>query len=143
MIQYTKLTGASLLCFLLAACSGAQLQSNETETFSPRILKDGSKLFAYRLDSPADGSVKPTLVFNANEPTDMNEPPEMPAYSADDEKAAIEARVMALLEKKLDRTGYCREGYVVVEKAIGFRNSTITGECREAASDNDRELFGK
>lgn len=143
MMQYTKLTGASLICFLLAACSGAPLQNNETETFSPRILKDGSKLFDYRLDSPSDGSVKPTLVFDANEPTDMNEPPEMSAYSPDDEKAAIEARVMALLEKKLDSTGYCREGYVVVEKAIGFRSSTVTGECREAASGNDRELFGK
>ncbi len=143
MTQHTKLTGLSLIACLLAACSGSQLQDNETETFNPRILKDGSKLFDYRLDSPSDGRVKPTLVFDANEPTDMNEPPEMSAYSADDEKAAIEARVMALIDKKLDNTGYCREGYVVVEKVIGFRHSTVTGECREAASDADRELFGK
>ena len=67
----------------------------------------------------------------------------MSSYSVDDEKANIEARVLTLLEKKLDIAGYCREGYVVVEKVIGFNHSTVTGECRDAASTSDRELFGK
>lgn len=127
----------------LVACSSSQLQDNETETFSPRIQQDGSKLFDYRLDSPSGEALKPKLVFDANEPTDMNAPPEMSSYSAEDEKASIEARVMTLLDKKLDSTGYCREGYVVIEKMIGFTHSTVTGECREAASAEDRELFGK
>ncbi|MBB3047641.1 hypothetical protein FHR99_001907 [Litorivivens lipolytica] len=125
----------------LAACSGSRLQDNETETFSPRIQQDGSKLFDYRLDSPSSGDLKPTLVFDANEPTDMNTPPEMSSYSAEDEKASIEARVMSLLDKKLETTGYCREGYVVIEKVIGFTHSTVIGECREAASADDREQF--
>lgn len=142
MIKFNS-TLLATACCLLTACSGSQLQDNETETFNPRILKDGSKLFDYQLDSPSSDSVKPTLVFDANEPTDMNEAPEMSSYSADDEKANIEARVLTLVEKKLDTTGYCREGYVVVEKVIGFRHSTVTGECRDAASASDRELFGK
>ena len=139
-MKTTTLTTLAL-CSLLAACGSEPLRDDETETFQPRILEDGSKLFDYRLSTPSDSMQKPKLVFDANETMDMNSPPEMAPYSADNEKAHIEARVLTLLDKKLETTGYCREGFVVVEKHIGFNQSLITGECKESASDDDRRTF--
>ncbi len=139
-MKTTTLTTLALST-LLIACSSNQLREDETETFQPRILENGSKLFDYRLNTPSDGMQNPKLVFDANEPQDMNSPPEMAPYSADNEKAHIEARVLALVDKKLESTGYCREGFVVVEKYIGFSQSLITGECKESATDEDRRTF--
>lgn len=131
----------ALILTLMTACSGARLQDNETETFTPRIVDDGSKRFEYQLATPSGRAQKPRLVFDANEPTDMNEPPDMTTYSAEEEKQHIEARVLTLLDRKLETTGYCRQGYVVLRKTIGFSQSVVTGECKETATEADRRQF--
>jgi len=130
------------LTTLVAACANTELQHDETETFAPRITSDGSKLFSYQLDTPSGGAPSTRLVFDANESTDTNTAPEMARYSAEDEKQHIEVRVIALLEKKLSVTAYCREGYVLSQRDIGFSRSVVTGECRETATDQDRQQFG-
>lgn len=136
-----RLIGLVAVLFTLTACGGHSLRSDETETFSTRILDNGSKLFTYQLDTPSDSAAQPTLVFDANENIDPNTAPDMAPYSAVDEKARIEARVLALMEDKLEASGYCREGYVVSERTIGFRRSVVSGECRETATDDDRSRF--
>lgn len=129
------------LCGLLLACSNSELRDDETETFQPRILADGSKMFDYRLDTPSSQPQKPKLVFDANETRDMNSPPEMAPYSAEKEKAHIETRVLNLIDEKIRVTGYCRQGYVVVRQQIGFSQSLVTGECKESATDEDHRAF--
>ncbi len=132
-----------ILTLQLGACSTANLRSDETETFLPRITQDGSKLFTYQLDTPSGGNPKTSLVFNANENTDLNTAPEMSHYSAEEEKRQIEIRVIRLLENKLEQLQYCHEGYVVSQRTIGFSRSIVTGECRESASTDDQTRFGK
>lgn len=138
-----RLISLMAVLLTLAACGGHSLRSDETETFSTRILDNGSKLFSYQLDTPSDSAARPTLVFDANENTDPNTPPDMAPYSADDEKARIESRVLALMDDKLKASGYCRDGYVVSERSIGFRRSVVSGECRETATDEDRNQFAR
>ena len=130
------------LTTFLVACAGNDLQPDETETFLPRISANGSKFFRYQLDTPSGGAPSTRLIFDANESTDTNTAPEMTRYSAEDEKDRIERRVVALLEQKLAVTAYCREGYTLSERNIGFRRSLLSGECREAASEQDRAQFG-
>lgn len=139
----TTICTTASLALLLAACANAPLQHDETETFAPRISSDGSKLFSYQLDSPSSNTPSTRLVFDANESTDTNTAPEMTKYSADEEKERIELRVISLLEKKLSVTGYCREGYVLSQRDIGFSRSVVTGECRESATSQDRQQFGR
>lgn len=127
---------------ILAACSSTTLRDDETETFSPRISADGSKLFTYQLDTPSGGLSTPRLVFDANENKDMNTAPEMAPYSAEDEKRRIEIRVIALLEQKIAASAYCQDGYVLSKRTIGFTRSVLTGECRETATAEDQRRFG-
>ncbi|MFT5032933.1 MAG: hypothetical protein ACI89D_000855 [Bermanella sp.] len=130
------------LTLLLAACTSNSLRDDETETFSARISLDGSKLFSYQLDTPSGGAPSARLVFDANENKDTNTAPEMKQYSVDDEKQRIELRVVKLLEQKLSVSAYCRDGYVLSQRTIGFSRSVLTGECRESASEQDRQQFG-
>lgn len=127
---------------IIAACSSTSLRSDETETFLPHISPDGSKLFSYQIDTPSGGAPSTRLVFDATENTDTNTAPEMTQYSASDEKKHIEVRVIGLLEKKLQVTAYCRDGYVLSQRDIGFSRSVLTGECRESASAEDLRQFG-
>lgn len=136
---------ALVLCqsLFLGACASNTLRSDETETFSPRISPDGSKRFTYQLDTPSGGAPGTRLVFDATENTDTNTAPEMAPYSADDEKERIEVRVIALLENNLQVKAYCRDGYVLSRRDIGFSRSVLSGECRETANADDLRLFGK
>ncbi|MEN8205481.1 MAG: hypothetical protein ABFS24_05660 [Pseudomonadota bacterium] len=45
------------------------------------------------------------------------------------------------LDARLAETGYCREGYIVLGSSIGRGRSFIRGECKEGATEDDREKF--
>ena len=45
------------------------------------------------------------------------------------------------LDSKLVETGYCREGYIVLNSYVGKGKSQIRGECKEGATDSDRKKF--
>lgn len=45
------------------------------------------------------------------------------------------------LEVKLAETGYCRDGYIELDSNIGKGRSQIRGECKEAATESDRNMF--
>ena len=53
----------------------------------------------------------------------------------------IKNKVLDRLESKLDRTGYCREGYTELESYFSRRASQIRGECNEDATEEDRVKF--
>ena len=43
----------------------------------------------------------------------------------------------------LEENGYCREGYYTLDTLISYGNGSLRGECKEAATAEDRERFGK
>ncbi len=45
------------------------------------------------------------------------------------------------LEAELKKSGYCREGYIELDRMMQPSQTFIKGECVEAASANDREEF--
>lgn len=45
------------------------------------------------------------------------------------------------LIKTLEMTGYCREGYFELSRMIESGRGEIRGECKEGATDADRQKF--
>ena len=63
------------------------------------------------------------------------------AANRKDSGGRLENITTTLLDKKLETSGFCREGYMVLERYTGEGKSRIRGECRESATDADREQF--
>jgi hypothetical protein len=45
------------------------------------------------------------------------------------------------VQTRLETTGYCRDGYLTLERYHANGMARIRGECRDGASDSDRERF--
>ncbi|MDH3902195.1 MAG: hypothetical protein OES90_03130, partial [Xanthomonadales bacterium] len=45
------------------------------------------------------------------------------------------------VEAELKKTGYCRDGFMELDRMMEPGQTFIKGECVEAASVNDREKF--
>lgn len=45
------------------------------------------------------------------------------------------------VQSRLDTTGYCRDGYLTLERYHANGIARIRGECREGATGSDREQF--
>ncbi|NOR79695.1 MAG: hypothetical protein GQ529_02500 [Methyloprofundus sp.] len=45
------------------------------------------------------------------------------------------------LDSKLAETGYCREGYIVLNNYVGKGKSQIRGEYKEGTTDSNRKKF--
>lgn len=48
---------------------------------------------------------------------------------------------MEQLERTLEETKYCREGYFLLKTDLGRLNYRMRGECKESASEADRIAF--
>jgi hypothetical protein len=59
----------------------------------------------------------------------------------DSMEKSIKEKIEQKLLAKLTETGYCREGYLELGSSIGKRESSIRGECKEGATEEDRQVF--
>ena len=50
---------------------------------------------------------------------------------------------MNLAGSEHQRCGYCREGYLEIERRSILKRIQINGECKEAATDADRGRYQK
>lgn len=92
------------------------------EIFETEILDNDTKFFTFRLirrTPPSPG------VMSAGRPGD------------DLTMAYLEAR----LEANLAENGYCRDGYLELDSSLAISQTFIRGECREAATEADRQRF--
>ena len=46
-----------------------------------------------------------------------------------------------LFQKRMEKTRYCRESYIELEKGFSGAIFKLRGECRESATDEDRKHF--
>ena len=46
-----------------------------------------------------------------------------------------------MLKSKLEKSGYCREGYIELDSYFGRGELQIRGECEEGATEEDRVKF--
>lgn len=108
---------------LLAGCSQQPPHKPaEHVHFEVLILPNGTKLFEF--------AVKPPPVTRpASHALPQTESPGSRRLSPE--------RLLKQLEQTLAETGYCREGYQVLERYPNY----LRGECREAATGEDRQRF--
>jgi len=106
-----------------ASNSGRQVE----ETFVPHLSDDGVKHFDFTVELPQEDEHQPRLP-----PRDNGSFARRPPGSAipDPHKLAtmVKPKVLEQLHLKLEETGYCPEGYTVIESQFG-RTSVIRGRC--------------
>ncbi|MFT4925494.1 MAG: hypothetical protein ACI8WB_001587 [Phenylobacterium sp.] len=53
----------------------------------------------------------------------------------------IAQRMTEKLNRKLEQTAYCRDGYIELNSYFSRGRSQIRGECKEGATEDDRQTF--
>lgn len=96
--------------------------------FVANILDDGTKLFMFSVPMrrPGGGDVRDMDAGDGGQHA-RREAPRPPGPQA--------------LQAMLAQNGYCREGYVVLEQYEHQHRYVTRGECRDGATDADRERF--
>lgn len=60
-----------------------------------------------------------------------------------DNGSAMKEYFKGMLESKLKKTGYCRQGYIELDSYFGRGQLQLRGECEEGATEKDRMKFAK
>ncbi|MDO8908602.1 MAG: hypothetical protein Q7W55_08885 [Pseudohongiella sp.] len=129
----TRFTPGLLLLLSMVACSsGAAWQAPPArESLVPEIHADGTKFFVFQRD------------YLAVEAEPGFQPPGMPGsrQRSDNGLRVGEFEVEQRLTLIMQITGYCRNGFFELYREQTFRSFSVRGECREDATDADREQF--
>jgi len=119
-MQSFKPTTIAFAILCLSACSGTKPAASFNDEFSTEITGDGTKFFTYIRHFP--GGTKGGRGKGKGKDKSDNSLRE-----------AVQAR--------LDTSGYCRDGYLALERYQANGIARIRGECRDGATDSDRKLF--
>ena len=126
---------------LLAFCYGCAgpgenyIKSDMAETLEIEILPNTSKMFVYRLRSSQGDA--PAGAFIARTPNDRR--PEQPGVRVN---RNTPERLLENAQFVVAKLGYCREGFFEVDRNLSPYNLWLKGECKEGASDDDKQKFG-
>ncbi len=136
LIALRRLLVWMMVALLSAACSmGGRYHGALDESLEIDLLDNGSKLFVYRLerlDAIDPGKIRIDRGRNRPSREQPLEPPGRRAYR----------HLQNDTERALEATGYCREGYLELDRRLSTQVLWIKGECRETATRADRERFG-
>lgn len=134
-----KLLGFFLMSSLLIACvsSGRSFtESTMEETLDIEILPNTSKMFVYRLRWPE--SKIPSLV-HIERGGSLSERPDPGGVQVG---RSTQERLRDNAAYVVKRMGYCREGFLEIDSSSSRYHLWFKGECKEGASDEDRQKFG-
>ncbi len=125
------------LGLLLQACSSTPPAAGITEQFTPQILDNGTKMFRYEF-SRGD-KLRPVFAYDQSGGFSDGRD----VYSAEELRKKNQRHLQFAVPRLLEENGYCREGYYTLDTLISYGNGSLRGECKEAATAEDRERFGK
>ena len=135
-----KLLGFIAISSLLLACVSAGRSFTEStmqETLDIEILPNTSKMFVYRLRWPE--SEIPSLVQVERGAT-LSQPTNPGGVQVG---RSTQERVRDNAAYVVKRMGYCREGFLEIDSSSSRYHLWLKGECKEGASDADRQKFGE
>lgn len=120
-----------LLVMGLTACGGmsSYVAPPANERLVPEITADGTKFFVLQRDY-----LRPDQL--AGQAT-----PAQPRGRAGDEAVLGERNIEQRLTLIMERTAYCREGFFELYREQTLTGFSVRGECREVATEADRERF--
>jgi len=152
-----KLISPVILAFV-CGCSSNQKNEMPQGYFATNITDDGSKMFVYTVDLPEttgqgkrgkgsgrSGNVAGHVQGSSNRGVSGG----VSAGTGGGGKGGKGGRgqqgkasqLNDALEAELKKTGYCREGFMELDRMMQPSHTFIKGECVETASINDRETF--
>lgn len=128
------------LSFSLWGCSTpgrTYTKSEMHETLETEILPNTSKMFVYRLKWPADAIPNHVRIERGHS---VREPRseggiEVNRYTAE--------RLQENAAYVVEKTGYCRAGYIELDRSMSRYHLWLKGECKEGATEADMERFGE
>lgn len=115
-----KPTMTAFAILFLSACTGTKPATSLNDEFSTVITGDGTKFFTYIRHLSGDAKGERGKGKGRGKPDNsLHE--------------AVQAR--------LDTSGYCQDGYLALERYHANGIARVRGECRDGATDSDREQF--
>ena len=138
-----------VLILFMTACANNQWKSSEVdEVFVTEIKSGGLKIFNYSLTKTTPqvsggGSGKSSGKHNGRGGKGGGKSNGQGSMGSG--KSAYESNMKPyfneMLELKLKKSGYCREGYIELSSYFGRWQLKIRGECEEGATEEDRIKF--
>ncbi len=143
---------------IICGCSNQQINEEPQGFFATHIFDDDSKQFVYTVDLPdltkggeggkgggrpgnttghISGGSNRGLYGGVSAGTSNRKS----SGKTDGRMQGRAAMLMNALEKELKKSGFCRDGYKQLDRMMEPQQTFIKGECIEAASSNDREVF--
>lgn len=126
---------ATALTAWLCACGATRPLDNFSEDFDTHIYDDGTKVFMYHFRTEKELYALSPLNYSEgfSDGQRYYTPEELRKQSA----RQLESRLSNLMEEKR----FCRDGYLTLSSYAGYGTASLRGECREAATAEDREKF--
>lgn len=136
----------------MVACSGPDRKkhSEPLEVFATHMLDDGTKLFVFSLEiqqgrgqqgeraKGGGGSVGGRHGGGSGGGGNGGPPQGQGGKSrGPDGDKQLDEKLLATLQQ----TGYCREGFYELDRTVAAGISSVRGECKDAATDQDRKSF--
>ena len=123
----------------LAGCNTVErAQAGMTESLEIEIRPNASKLFVYRLADPTGARAHQAQVQRLRAQRRGGR-----AAGPRDRGGVRSYRLLqASAQRALLSTGFCRDGYLELDRRISANLLWLRGECRDAATEEDRKRFG-
>jgi hypothetical protein len=158
MIHFCIRCFALIFLVSIVACSSNQKNEVSQAYLATHILDDGSKQFVYSAELPepagrgkrGGGNGRPgNVAGNVQGSSSRGLSAGVTAGTGGGRKAGKGSRgrqsganlLVEALESELKKTGYCRKGFMELDRMMEPSQTFIKGECVETASRNDREEF--
>ncbi|SEA33589.1 hypothetical protein [Microbulbifer marinus] len=123
------LLGVATAVLLLSGCTSTQPAPNPglKESFHTEISANGSKRFTYALEMTTP-LVRGPYTQSPTARSGMVRPQDMPVRQQRGNRSLDFDHALNL---KLQETGFCLDGYFVIERSVSPMNGEVRGECRE------------
>lgn len=145
LISRSKLLVIAISIILMSGCTqNSHKHPNDRpepkETFSTKATSNGTKLFSYSVEIPErsrtrGGERRQRSGMAKRKQRSGTEKRERRAESGAAGRGLSTERLHEQLEQKIAETGFCKEGYVVLDEVFRNRFASIRGECRDGADE--------
>lgn len=137
------------LLFLLSgltACAGSKPQVDDFETkvedrFQTSIKGDGIKLFTYKVKYAQLPTLEQPQMARVRELERKKRSGNKNSSRDTLDLSQWTEQIELGLDKTINMTGYCREGYIELSRIIEVGRGEIRGECNDGASEDDINKF--
>lgn len=138
-ISWLLLAAVTLVTSMLAACTTSgrsYVKSEMVETLEIEIRPNTSKMFTYHLRWPE--ALIPNHIRIATS-GGTTRPLEQGGLSID--RGTYE-RLLRNTAYVVEKAGYCREGFLELDRSMSRYHLWIRGECKDGATGQDQQKFG-